>query len=206
VHPSSPVAVRRSVRVVRRRTAAATQTLTGRPPPRLVIAPRLLCPIKDLAPRSTRRPLSNHPNGPLSTDEGNRNVYRALKRPDSVPAGVGGGIRISRQMPKVRRGDLQGVGCCGREDSPLGAPRRTPRQQPDVLGPSACEPSGRTSTRTRGHQIRTRDLSAPSPQGSAGGAPADHPHYPATKKPLCPKGHSGKELQVAVSTSDSRCR
>ena len=27
---------------------------------------------------------------------------------------------------RVRRGDLQGVGCCGREDSPLGAPRRIP--------------------------------------------------------------------------------
>ena len=27
---------------------------------------------------------------------------------------------------RVRRGDLQGVGCCGREDSPLGGPRRIP--------------------------------------------------------------------------------
>jgi len=54
----------RSVRVVRRRTATATQTLAGGPPPRLVIAPSLLCPIKVLAPRSTRHPLSNHPNKP----------------------------------------------------------------------------------------------------------------------------------------------
>ena len=38
----------------------------GGPPPRLVIAPHLLCSMKDLAPRSTRRPLSNHPNEPLA--------------------------------------------------------------------------------------------------------------------------------------------
>ncbi|MGB5293355.1 MAG: hypothetical protein WBP34_00245, partial [Thermoanaerobaculia bacterium] len=38
----------------------------GGPPSRLVFAPQLLCSIKDLALRSTRRPLSNHPNEPLA--------------------------------------------------------------------------------------------------------------------------------------------
>ena len=52
--------------MARRRTAAATQTMTAWPPLRLVIAPHLLCPIRDLALRSTRRPLSNHPNEPLA--------------------------------------------------------------------------------------------------------------------------------------------
>ena len=61
-----PNVVGRPVRVVRRRTATATQTATGGPPPRLVIAPHLLCTMKDLALRSTRRPLSNHPNEPLA--------------------------------------------------------------------------------------------------------------------------------------------
>ena len=51
--------------MVRRRTAAATQTAKGGPPPRLVIAPHRLCPLMVLALRSTRRPLSNHPNEPL---------------------------------------------------------------------------------------------------------------------------------------------
>ena len=61
-----PNVVGRPVRVVRRRTATATQTAMGGPPPRLVIAPHLLCTMKDLALRSTRRPLSNHPNEPLA--------------------------------------------------------------------------------------------------------------------------------------------
>ncbi len=36
----------------------------GGPSPGLVIAPHLLCPAIDLALRSTRHPLSNHPNEP----------------------------------------------------------------------------------------------------------------------------------------------
>ena len=73
-----------------------------------------------------------------------RGRVRVLKRPDLCrprwvrPRVTQLGARSLRRV-RVRRGDLQGVGCRGREDSPLGAPRRTPRQRPDVLGPSACE-------------------------------------------------------------------
>ncbi len=58
--------LKRLVRVVRKRTAPAIQTLAGGPPPRLVIAPHLYCPSTVLALRSTRRPLSNHPDRPLA--------------------------------------------------------------------------------------------------------------------------------------------
>ena len=37
----------------------------GGPPPRLVIAPQLLCSAMALALRSTWHPLTNHPNEPL---------------------------------------------------------------------------------------------------------------------------------------------
>ncbi len=66
LRPYSLDRCQRPVRVVRRGTAAAIRTLTDGPPPRLVIAPHLLFPLVDLALRSARRPLSNHPDEPLS--------------------------------------------------------------------------------------------------------------------------------------------
>jgi len=44
----------------------------GGPPPCLVIAPHLPCPFVDFALRSTRHPLSNHPNEPLAPTRGIR--------------------------------------------------------------------------------------------------------------------------------------
>ena len=52
--------------MVRRGTAAATQTTIGGPPPALSGAPDLLCTPKALARRLSRAPLSNHPNEPLA--------------------------------------------------------------------------------------------------------------------------------------------
>ena len=46
----------------------------GGPPPRHVFAPDLLCPLMVHALRSTRRPLTNHPNEPRATDEGRKGV------------------------------------------------------------------------------------------------------------------------------------
>ena len=80
--------------MVRRRTAAATQTAMGGPPPRLVFAPRLLCSIQNLALRSTRRPLSNHPNEPLGTTE-----FDVLRRPAPLPPGVSGVAQVSAPKP-----------------------------------------------------------------------------------------------------------
>ena len=64
--PCNTLVIWRLVRVVRRGTASATQTAAGGPPPCLVIARDLLCSVKALVLRSTRHPLSNHPNKPLA--------------------------------------------------------------------------------------------------------------------------------------------
>jgi hypothetical protein len=45
---------------------------SGGPPPRLVIAPHVLCPFVDLALRSTRRPTVEPPGRTSGTGEGTR--------------------------------------------------------------------------------------------------------------------------------------
>jgi len=108
--------------VVRRGTASATQTLTGGPPPALSGAPDLSCPLKALALRLSRAPLSNHPNEPLGTDgarsakgspesEGHGRVRpQTQETPWSIPCSR---IRIQSPAWGPPRGS-----CSGREDGP----------------------------------------------------------------------------------------
>jgi len=98
-----------------------------------------------IAQRSTRRPTVEPPERTSGTIGGKRG-QEVLRSWGLEPLAVKG------RVPRVRCGDLQGVGCCGREDSPLGPPRRT-LTQPMAQGrsshgcrtPSPGGPPGRTS-------------------------------------------------------------
>ena len=66
-----PSALWRSLRVALQREdgVGGDQTLTDGPPPRHAFAPNLLRSSKVIATRSTRRPLTDHPNEPLTPVE-----------------------------------------------------------------------------------------------------------------------------------------
>ncbi len=164
--------------VVRRRTASATQTATGGRHLVSSSRPNFRATIKVLALRSTRRPLSNHPDGPLSTGVGSRTQGRkglALARCSDSRAGFG--VETSRGLVTVE-GRIAPWGphvgpCRDLKSSELG-----PGPRPQV--PGRCHgPPGRTSTRKRSrhlpeghdrpegrpyHKLRTQE---PSPRTSS---------------------------------------
>ncbi len=83
--------------------------------------------------------------------QGLRGVW--LKRRRVGPAWqVGSQDQIHQRPRRVRRGDLQGVGYCGREDSPLGAPTSDPFQ------PRSPAQNPGSGTSGRGLTLRLFDL------------------------------------------------
>ncbi len=138
--------------------------------------------------RSALRPCEP-PGRTSSTIGGNRGSAADVLR-------VHGGAKSLRTV-RVRRGDLQGVGCCGWEDSPLGAPRRTPyRLRSSSLESGTCGPPGRASTK------RLSSVQDPGPKPSKIGrrydgrfnpqALKDRPDRVRTPQPLRPTRSGGR--------------
>ena len=143
----------------------------GGPPPRHVFAPDLLCPLMVHALRSTRRPLTNHPNEPRATDEGRKGV--GGDSPDGTPfrapcspwIQIGQGVSIvggawsgeaedegdplsDPYLRTVARGSAGGrtEGCCRSKEGTL---RIRPRGQP-----GACSSRSALAAQTKSLSVR----------------------------------------------------
>jgi hypothetical protein len=131
--------------VVRRGTASATQTMTGGPPPCLIVAPDLLCSLKAFALRSTRHPLSNHPHKPLPPMVPKSLVDPCLGDTPRRRTGIGSREPRTSRPQDLKRpsGDLPGA--------PTPSPRGSAEETPAASTPSPQRSAGASDGRFNPH-------------------------------------------------------
>jgi len=137
--------------VVRRGTASATQTMTGGPPPCLIVAPDLLCSLKAFALRSTRHPLSNHPHKPLPPMVPKSLVDPCLGDTPRRRTGIGSREPRTSRPQDLKRpsGDLPGA------STP--SPRGSAEETPAASTPSPQRSAGASDGRFNPHCLGSVD-------------------------------------------------